>query len=234
MTAQLSAVRFTGREEAAAVAAFLTRLLRWDRAAAVRLQARGGLLAVFGRPAAFQVLAVRTAGLAEAAELDITVSAGELLEGVEEATAAIAVPRPVTGPPWAGLLPPHAGWRRTADLPCDRVQAAAAAVIAEFRERSEALGEQQRTREALDELAEDIWSRPLDGTGLPLRAVHAAHALGFLRPAAPPAAGAGAGAAPQPPLSLLAAGPWLRLRTPYGSVAVRSSSSPGLPVTPLR
>ncbi|MEU8571170.1 hypothetical protein AB0C51_22980, partial [Streptomyces pathocidini] len=37
--------------------------------------------------------------------------------------------------------------------------------------------------------------------------------------------------APQP-TALLAAGSWLRLRTPYGSIAVRRAGLPGLAVTP--
>ncbi len=36
-------------------------------------------------------------------------------------------------------------------------------------------------------------------------------------------------------MTLLAAGPWLRLRTPFGSVAVRTGTGLGeLGVTPLR
>ncbi|MDT3397923.1 hypothetical protein RKE29_14935, partial [Streptomyces sp. B1866] len=58
-----------------------------------------------------------------------------------------------------------------------------------------------------------------------------------------PLPGGGAGtalAAPVPePLALLAAGGWLRLRTPYGSVALRRgqgglSALSGLTVTPTR
>ncbi|NYV78770.1 hypothetical protein HW445_31240, partial [Streptomyces sp. UH6] len=58
-----------------------------------------------------------------------------------------------------------------------------------------------------------IWARTVDGTVLPVRAVHAAQSLGFLRP----------GAHPQ----ILSCGSWLRLRTPYGSVAVRRAGRLG-------
>ena len=52
--------------EAADLAAFLGRLIHYDRAAAVRLQARRRTaLAVFGRPPSFEVLAIRTARLAK-------------------------------------------------------------------------------------------------------------------------------------------------------------------------
>lgn len=45
--------------------------------------------------------------------------------------------------------------------------------------------------------------------------MHAAQSLGFLR------------ADPAFPVALLAAGSWLRLRTPYGSVAVRRAGAAG-------
>lgn len=123
MTARLA---FADAGEAADLAAFLARLIHYDRAAAVRLQARadGGTgrstagsgtagsgtehgLAVFGRPPSFEVLAVRTARLAIPVELDVTVSAGELLESVDESGGTATVPGAVTGPPWAGVLPPR-------------------------------------------------------------------------------------------------------------------------------
>lgn len=256
MTVRLDALRFAGVGEAAGLAAYLGRLVRWDRAAVVRLQARAGVLAVFGQPATFRVLAVRTVRLAmdpavesegaASTALDVTVSAGELLEGVEERAAAAPVPRAVTGPPWAGVLPPRGGWQRVLDLPWLEVRASAAEVVAEFRERSEALSADDRTRARLDALAEDIWSRTLGETFLPLRAVHAAQALGFLHRVAGGEARApgdrtgASGAADstaeteEEPLVLLASGPWLRLRTPFGSIAVRRETTPGLSVTPLR
>lgn len=217
---------FADPGEAAGLDAFLRRLLRWEKAAAVRIQSGGGVVGVFAKPARFEVLVVRTARLLEPAsvdaDVDVTVSAGELLEGIDNLAEAFTVPAAVTGPPWAGMLPPRGGWEAFGEVPVDAVRAVAAAAVGEFRERAEKSGQQARTREQLDALAEEIWSRPLGRTELPLRAAHAAHALGFL---------AGDGT-----LRLLRAGPWLRLRTPAGSVVVRSGSSdkgPGLSVTPV-
>ncbi|MGN4162094.1 hypothetical protein ACRWOO_20850 [Streptomyces sp. NEAU-PBA10] len=215
--------------EAADLAAFLRRLVHYDKAAAVRLQLTGERLAVFGRPASFEVLAVRTVLLDDApAELDRTVSAGELLELVHaesEPGAPFGVPEAVTGPPWAGVLPPRTGWRAEPGLPApDAIRAAVAAVVAEFRTRTEALAPEERTRTALDAIGHEIWSRPLGDTALPVRAAHAAHAMGFLRPApvrVPAASVPGDGGAPAEPFALRSAGAWLRLRTPCGSVAVR-------------
>jgi hypothetical protein len=211
---------FADPADAPGLAAFLTRQLRWDKAAVVRLRATGdGVLAAFTRPARFEVLAVRPtrlAGPASAAELDSTVVAGALLDAIDE-SGALAVPPPVTGAPWTGVLPPRGEWRRLTEPPAEEVRDAAAAIVGEFRERSERLVPAERTRAALDALAEDVWSRSYPGSPLPLRAVHAAHALGFLR---------------QPgPAAVLAAGPWLRLRTDHGSIVVRRTGRPALSLT---
>ncbi|MGW6951837.1 hypothetical protein [Streptomyces xanthophaeus] len=234
-------LHFADSGEAADLAAFLGRLVHYDRAAAVRLQAGGPALAVFGRPPSFEVLAIRTVRLAApfGTPLDVTVSAGELLESVDEAAASALVPGPVTGPPWAGLLPPRGGWQQLPGLPGpEQMRDAVAAAVAEFRTRDEALPVQHRTRSERDRIGREIWSRTLGDTELPLRVVHAAQSLGFLRPVrsavpAVPATGLQAPAVPATgapaPVALLASGTWLRLRTPYGSVATRRpGSSSGL------
>ncbi|GHD51713.1 hypothetical protein [Streptomyces galbus] len=212
----MTVLHLADETEAADLAAFLSRLLHYDRSAAVRLQAAGTALAVFGRPPSFEVLAIRAVRLAKPYEdgldltLDVTVSAGELLEAVDEAAATAGVPGAVTGPPWAGLLPPRSGWQPEGGLPdADALRSLVSAAVAEFRSRTEELAAERRTRAELDAIGRDIWSRTVAETGLPVRAVHAAQSLGFLRP----------GGA----VALLSAGAWLRLRTPYGSVAVRRS-----------
>ncbi|MGW2558952.1 hypothetical protein ACWCXB_06825 [Streptomyces sp. NPDC001514] len=224
MTAPVQTLRLADAREAADLAAFLGRLIHYDRAAAVRIQAGGGALAVFGRPPSFDVLAIRTARLAgpdDAVRLDVTVSAGELLESVQG--AELAVPAAVTGPPWAGVLPPRGGWRELQGLPgVTEMRGAVAAAVAEFRARDEALPHERRTRAERDRIGREIWSRTLGDTDLPLRAVHAAQSLGFLRPTPEGVPGA----------ALLAAGSWLRLRTPFGSIAVRTAGLGGLTVTP--
>jgi hypothetical protein len=210
--------------EAADLAAFLSRLLHYDRGAAVRLQAAGTALAVFGRPPSFEVLAVRAVRLAKPYEdgidvtLDVTVSAGELLESVDEKGATAVVPGAVTGPPWAGVLPPRGGWRPEPGLPApEALRSLVAAAVAEFRSRTQELPDERRTRAELDRIGRDIWSRTVGDTRLPVRAVHAAQSLGFLRPGVP--------------LDLFSSGAWLRLRTPYGSIAVRQAGLGALDVS---
>ncbi|MET7637839.1 hypothetical protein [Streptomyces sp. NPDC005438] len=220
-----SALHFQDPGEAGDLAAFLGRLLRWDRAAGVRLCAEAGVVAVFAQPARFEVLAVRSARLRGEPSLDRTVSAGELLEGIDQRQESATLPEPVTGPAWAGVLPPRQGWGPVARLPYATVRDSAARLVAEFRTRSQPLG---GDRKALDALADELWSRVLPDTELPLRAVHAAYALGFLREpdaALPPQ---------RTEVSLLSAGPWLRLRTLYGAVLWRRpGTARGLSVTPV-
>jgi hypothetical protein len=210
--------------EAADLAAFLSRLLHYDRSAAVRLQAAGTALAVFGRPPSFEVLAIRAVRLAKPYEhgldvtLDVTVSAGELLESVDESAATAGVPDAVTGPPWAGVLPPRGGWRAEPGLPApDALRAMVSAAVAEFRSRTQELTPERRTRAELDRVGREIWSRTVGDTPLPVRAAHAAQSLGFLRA--------------DGPVALLSSGAWLRLRTPYGSIAVRRGGLGALDVS---
>ncbi|WP_330457898.1 hypothetical protein OIB37_13915 [Streptomyces sp. NBC_00820] len=213
----MTVLHLADETEAADLAAFLSRLLRYDRGAAVRLQAAGTALAVFGRPPSFEVLAVRAVRLAKPYEngldvtLDMTVSAGEFLESVDERAVTAAVPAAVTGPPWAGVLPPRGDWRPEPGLPApEALRTTVARSVAEFRSRTEELTPERRTRSELDRIGREIWSRGIGETWLPVRAVHAAQSLGFLRP--------GTSAEDT---ALLSSGAWLRLRTPYGSVAVR-------------
>ncbi|MFI9624777.1 hypothetical protein [Streptomyces sp. NPDC052042] len=219
MTVPVMPLEFADAREAADLAAFLVRLLHYDRAAAVRLQASGDALAVFGRPPSFEVLAIRTARLTGRHDFDITVSAGELLESLgtfdtEGGASAGPLPAAVTGPPWAGVLPPRGGWREVPGLPDPvSLRQAVTTAVAEFRSRDEVLPEARRTRTERDLIGREIWSRTIGATGLPLRAVHAALSLGFLRPA------------PDFPIALLAAGSWMRLRTPFGSIALRGHGS---------
>ncbi|MER5641974.1 hypothetical protein ABT095_34190 [Kitasatospora sp. NPDC002227] len=223
--------------EAADLAAFLVRLLRFDRAAAVRLQAvagsgaeadpvgESGVVAVFGRLplGSAGALAIRTARLARLdAPADLTVSAGQLLDAVDTETGTLRLPAPVTGPSWAGMLPPRAGWEPVGEPAAEAVVPEVLAAVREFRERSEAVPEHHRTRAVLDGLADEIWSRPLGAQPeLPLRAAHAAYVVGFLKP--------------QEHLTVHRVGPWRRLNAPAGSIAVRTAApGAGLGLSPLR
>ncbi|MEY9872832.1 hypothetical protein ABH931_002309 [Streptacidiphilus sp. MAP12-33] len=232
MSTAVEPLRLAAAQEAAPLAEFLERLLRYDRAAAVRLQTAGTTLAVFARIPLGQSgpLVVRTARLARPHVLDVTVSAGQWLDelvrqapdtddvsGSRSGTGAasgagVALPPAITGPAWAGLLPPRSGWEHVEDLATAPLAAAVAAAIGEFRAAAEAA-------EGGDALAEAIWSRRVHPSGLTLRALHAAHLTGLLRQA--------------PQIALHRHPAWLRLTAPRGAVAVRRGTPGlGLSVTP--
>lgn len=99
-----------------------------------------------------------------------------------------------------------------------------ATAVAEFRSRTQELATEARTRAELDRIGREIWSRPIGDTGLQVRAVHAAQSLGFLLPVRQTDSG-------ESPLRLYSSGAWLRLRTPYGSIAVRRAGLGALDVS---
>ena len=228
----LAAVVLAGADEAADLGAYLERLLRFDRAAAVRVVVSGTALGVYGAPP-FDVLTLRTWALAgtgaagsvpEAsaagsgrsavlAAIDVTVSAGQLLDAVEP-DGRVVLPPPLTGASaWTGFLPPRTGWQVAGELPVAEVETAALAGIAEFKERAEAVPDRQRTRAAVDALAAEIWDRPL-AYGLPIRAAHAARAMAFLGQAQSATA----------TVTVRSCGRWLRLDAPYGTVVLRAGN----------
>ncbi|OLE23763.1 MAG: hypothetical protein AUG49_15150 [Catenulispora sp. 13_1_20CM_3_70_7] len=177
-----------GPDEAADLGGYLTRLLRFDKAAAVRVVASGAAVGVYGRPP-FDVLTLRTLAL-----------------------AAEALPRPLAGATaWTGFLPPRTGWQPVGELPVAEVETAALAAIGEFKQRAETIPDRERTRAAVDRVAAEIWDRPLS-LGLPVRAAHAARAMGFLGPAQSAAT------------AVRSAGRWLRLDAPYGTIVLRTGS----------
>ncbi len=236
----MTALRLADPRDAADLGAFLARLLRYDKAAAVRLRTANNALAVFARlPLGDNgPLVIRTAALASgpeqappsAGELDLTVSAGQLLDGIDAAPAPtrdgnatdanvadtdagiLPLPAPITGPAWAGLLPPRTSWEHVADLATGPLGAAVQAAVVEFRREST----------DPDGLAEAIWSRQVHPSGLTLRAVHAAHLVGLLQQS--------------PSIALHRHPAWLRLTAPRGSVIIRRSPAigSGLGLTPTR
>ena len=218
MSTAVEPLRLAEPQEAGPLADFLERLLRYDRAAAVRLQTAGTTLAVFARLPLGQSgpLVVRTARLAQPVRLDVTVSAGQWLDALsrdaETIGADVALPPAITGPSWAGLLPPRSGWEHVEDLAAAPLAVAVAAAIGEFRKAAEAA-------QGGDALAEAIWSRRVHPSGLTLRALHAAHLTGLLRQS--------------PQLALHRHPSWIRLTAPRGPVAIRRSTpGAGLTLTP--
>lgn len=105
--------------EAAYVAAYLGRLRTFDSGATVRLQARGGVVGIYGAPAP-RVLSLVVVPLAEPVAgtaldgADRTLSAGRLRDVLGtvsgERTRELRLPDPVVGSAELSQLPPRSGW----------------------------------------------------------------------------------------------------------------------------
>ncbi len=159
---------------------------------------------------------MRPVGLVQDVEIDATVSARRLAEGIETPDQAngVRVPASVVGPPWAALLPPVSGWELEAEVPTGAVVDQVRVAVEGFQRRVAQLSEDQRTQPALEGIAEVLWNQPSVG-GSPLRCAHAASALGFL--------------GVEGTVASYRAGRWVRLRCTGGSViaGVDPSIGPG-------
>jgi hypothetical protein len=204
-------LRLADEAEAAGLAGYLDRLLALDPRAAVRVQAGGRVCGVWSGPP-FQALALRPVALTAAAEVDQTVSGTRLRERLDLATqgSGLELPPSVPGPSWVGLLPPRTGWEERGRASTRQVRESVKAATQFFRLRAEGVTE----RVELDAIAADVWERAALGE-VPVRAAHAAEALGLLGP-------------DDGEVVALAAAGWQRLRAPGGSVAVRRQILPGL------
>ncbi|WP_409483452.1 hypothetical protein [Arsenicicoccus dermatophilus] len=193
-----------------------------DRSAAIRLQAVGTVLAAYvavlpgsGLLSRGLVLGLRTCGMAQPADLDVTVPVAGLLDRfARETGTTLPVPPTQVAAPWAGQSPPRSGWALVGEVPGSDLTRTAEAGIAEI---ASAAGSSAAAL-AVAELRRRVWARPVTAAprpapaatapavDLPSGVAFAAHVLGFL------------GAAPA---AVHRSGPWLRLSTPTGHVLTR-------------
>ena len=212
-------------DERAGLTVYLGRLVGLDNRGSIRLQASGLVLGVWGGPP-LDVVTLRPVALSVPLELDVTVSAQRLLDRLQEAASdsvllpdsvaasnPVPLPDSVSGPAWAGLLPPRGGWSPLATVPASSVFDAVRVGIEAFGRRVALLREEQRTRAALDAVAADVWNRPVVA-GVPLRAAHAAELTGLL--------------GREGEVTAFESPTWQRLSCPGGSVALRKDSGSGL------
>lgn len=198
----------------------LGRAARLDDAAAVRLVAHSGVLAVYVAVVTPRglldrgptVLGLRTFALTDG-EFDVVVPIRSLLSRVDavlatatEGATSIGLPAPVTTIVWAAISPPRGGWQRMAVIESAILREAARAGIEEVATAiPEGTGEQ-----IVHRVRSEVWGRPLPETEhLPAGAGFAAEALGFL----------GAD-----PVQQFATGPWIRLSMQRGHVLVKQSA----------
>lgn len=199
------------------LAVLLGRAARLDDAAAVRLIADSGVLAMYVAVITPKglldrgptVLGLRTTALLEGS-FDAVVPIASLQARVDAALAstaegpvAVRVPTAVHTVVWAGISPPRGGWQRMAPLEAAPLAAAARAGIEEVAATiPENTGEQ-----IVHRVRSEVWGRPLEGHDhLPAGVAFAAEALGFLG---------------EDPVQQFATGPWIRLSTQRGHVLVK-------------
>jgi len=202
-----------GKDEALHLAAFLGRIVGWDERAAVRVQARGGVVGVYA-PCPLDVLVFVALPLAASVEdpLDTTVSAGRLRDVIGDAArlaaeTGVVLPDPVTGSASLAVLPPASPWAHGERGIAGDLTPKIDAAVAAFRASVPASGSFHA-----DLVAEATWDAPGWG-GLPMRALHAARLLGFLTH-------------PGARIESATVSGWKRLVTPAGQVFVRSSAGP--------
>jgi hypothetical protein len=184
---------------------YLGRLVALDNRAAVRVQAGGGVLGVWGGPP-FGVVSLRPVVLDEPLTVDVTVSAMRLRERLDD-DGPVPLPDGVVGPSWAALLPPRSGWVAEAVVPVSAARSQVEVAVSGFRRRADLAPEQGPMRDsALTRIADELWEVPAVGS-VPLRAVHAAERLDLL--------------GPDGEVTSSVSGAWRRLGCPGGSVLVR-------------
>ncbi|MFC6013139.1 hypothetical protein [Nocardia lasii] len=201
---------------------FLTRALRLDEAAVVRLRRRGSSLVSAWVTTGFETLAVRTV-TAELGVDDVTVGADMVLAGLR------------TGHPvdlgysmdsaWRGALPPAEGFAHLDDVP--------ARALVELAERGADLarehgGAHGPPASLLDQSVLTVTGADGFEVQVPMRVVFALTAMDFI-----PHAGEKTESRriqPSEVVRVRATRTWLRLDARYGSVARRLGG--GIPLTP--
>lgn len=202
------------------VGAFLSRLLRLDKAAVVRLVPGLGSTALWGR-VPFGVLVVR--GLPAVSTRDVTVRANELLDALR-GDATLPASRDHE---WRWLLPPSTG-RRIEEIPAAEVHRVAAAAAETARTAlDEGLGGRavgsRRIRDALLDHVPIVVETPEGRVDVPQRLVQAVIRMNFV------------GGPDGPPVSVRRAGPWVALAGAYGTGWHRPiGESLNLQVSPYR
>ncbi|MEV6363143.1 hypothetical protein [Nocardia asteroides] len=204
------------------LATFLTRAIRLDDAAVVRLRRRGSSLVSAWVATGFETLAVRTV-TAELGVDDVTVGADTVLAGLR------------TGHPvdlgysmdsaWRGALPPTEGFTHVDDVP--------ARALVELAERGADLarehgGAHGPPASLLDQSVLTVTGADDRAVEVPMRVVFALTAMDFI-----PHAGEKAESRRIQPTELVrvrATRTWLRLDARYGSVARRLGG--GIPLSP--
>jgi hypothetical protein len=191
---------------------YVRRARSADEDGAIRLQARGATLAAFvgvlpgsGLMAEGAVIGLRAMPLAQAADLDVTVSLAAVTDRLARVgDAVLPVPPMTVSAAWAAVAPPRSGWERVGAVTADEVYAVARQGIAEVASGAPS----DAGAHAVTALRRLVWSRATPTTPpFPAGGAFAAYALGFV--------------APESEVTVWAHGRWTRLSTPAGHVLIR-------------
>ncbi|MGV9817618.1 hypothetical protein [Nocardia xishanensis] len=203
------------------LATFLSRAVRLDPAALVRLRRRGERYVSAWVATGFEALAVRTV-VAELGVDDVTVGADLVLAGL--GTSSPVDLGYSMDSAWRGALPPVDGFAHVDDVP--------ARTLVELAERGAALAKEHGSQHGppaslLDQTVLTVSAADI-AVEVPMRVVFALTAMDFI-----PHSGDKAEARRIPPAEIVrvrATPTWLRLDARYGSVARRRAGS--IPLLP--
>lgn len=202
---------------------YLSRVLRVDEDAAVRIAVHG-TVAVISTAPLFPVglgddmplaLAMRMIPIVSCEEgnIDVVVPASAVVDRLVRAsntdTLELRVPPQRVHKSWTGIAPPRAGWSAVAEVEAESLRDVSDAGIKEITEGvPEGAG-----AHAVSALRTAVWKRPIEGVsqavGAPVPAglAFAMDACGFLRLSRP--------------VKIFSAPGWLRLSAPHGHVLTR-------------
>ncbi|MEP6648288.1 MAG: hypothetical protein ABJA74_00020 [Lapillicoccus sp.] len=194
---------------------FVMRARSLDEDGAVRLQAKGTVLAGYvgvlpgrGLMGDGAVMGLRTMRLGRPATLDATVSLAALADRLNRDTShGLELPPVTVQTAWAAMTPPRGGWEPVGSLAASMLVDAARAGIAEV-----ATGTAPGSgAHAVTDLRHRVWGRLTETVPpVPAGAAFAAYSLGFVDPADPTLR-----------CDIVAHGRWTRLSSPRGHVLVR-------------
>ncbi|ASE10643.1 hypothetical protein ACUW97_000867 [Kocuria rhizophila] len=217
------------RQDAADLATYVSRARSVDPQAAVRLQGLDRVLAAWVsviHPAGLLdtapvVLGLRTMGLAQSCDLDLTVAASAITDRLARVAAEPepAQPSPVflSAPPqqvsaaWAGIVAPRTGWSAAGTVASHRVHEVArrgVQAVADTVPPDAGAPVVQKVRSRVWGASSD-WG-PLDGPEIPDGAAFALDVLGFIPSAEPTVR-----------VAVEQTGQWARLSTGAGHVLVK-------------
>ncbi|MEV4233661.1 hypothetical protein AB0J47_00600 [Nocardia sp. NPDC049737] len=203
------------------LATFLSRAIRLDPAAVVRMRRRGERYVSAWVATGFEALAVRTV-VAELGVDDVTVGADLVLAGLPSGSP-IDLGYSMDSA-WRGALPPDAGFEHVDDVPVR--------TLVELAEQGVALAKEHGSNHGppaslLDQTVLTVSAAEVR-VQVPMRVVFALTAMDFI-----PHSGDKADSRRIPPAEIVrvrATRTWLRLDARYGSVARRLGG--GIPLTP--